>query len=135
MSFYIPNGWKNKKRSNITEEWRGESLIIYFLRYIKYNKEIKEKMKFVCQPNQAWPVFLSQNYYHVYVQHEVKSHFHTDFTTGCVFQPAFGCCPHRKAGQITFFQPSSTFFFVLNECFTSVISPEEEFFCIYNYII
>ena len=28
----------------------------------------------------------------------------------CVFQPAFWCCAHSKAGQNTFFQPFSTFF-------------------------
>ena len=28
----------------------------------------------------------------------------------CVFQPAFGCCAHPKAGRNTFFQPFLSFF-------------------------
>ena len=32
------------------------------------------------------------------------------YTICGVFQPAFVCCVHPKAGQTTFFQPYSTFF-------------------------
>ena len=30
----------------------------------------------------------------------------------CVFQPAFGCCAHSKAGQNTFFSRIQLFFFI-----------------------
>ena len=32
----------------------------------------------------------------------------------CVFQPAFGCCAHLKAGQNTFFGSFQTFYLISN---------------------
>ena len=39
----------------------------------------------------------------------------------CVFRPAFGCCPHLKAGQNTFIQSFSTFFLLFSD-FTNEIT-------------